>query len=527
MRATGYRTVDALVDWLTDPSQPPIRRAEPADAPATPRRPRTDDRPAVRRDARRSLPRRDPVREPLGSPPLLRVRPVRRHVARRARRLRRERVQRLRGLVDGIGRAERSSSSRSSAGSRTGSATRPRPAARSSTGGSAANLTALVCAREARAGVDAATTSSSTSPTRRTRRSHARAHPRLPTRPGARASRWATTCGSSRRRSPPRSTADEARGPACRSSSSRTRGATSSGAIDPLDGARRASAASTVVWLHVDAAYGGFAVLTERGRARARRDRARRLDHARPAQVALPAVRVRLPARARRPGASRRVRDQLRLPPRRGARERRGELRRPRPAAEPLVARVQALALAAHVRARRIPRRDRRMPRPGRAGATAPIEASDRLELVAPPSLGTICFRRQTARTTSVTARARRGARGRAASASSPRRACTGAPRCGSASSTTRARPPTSSRCWRSSSPRSPVAAASLTERDQVFGPRRAAVRPARADRGAGSSTRFRRSDARAARETVVERWETNRDFYVVEDGTVDVTGRR
>jgi hypothetical protein len=30
MRATGYRTVDALVDWLADPEQPPIRRAEPA-----------------------------------------------------------------------------------------------------------------------------------------------------------------------------------------------------------------------------------------------------------------------------------------------------------------------------------------------------------------------------------------------------------------------------------------------------------------------------------------------------------------
>jgi aromatic-L-amino-acid decarboxylase len=30
MRATGYRTVDALVDWLTDPEQPPIRHAEPA-----------------------------------------------------------------------------------------------------------------------------------------------------------------------------------------------------------------------------------------------------------------------------------------------------------------------------------------------------------------------------------------------------------------------------------------------------------------------------------------------------------------
>ena len=78
-------------------------------------------------------------------------------------------------------------------------------------------------------------------------------------------------------------------------------GATSAGAIDPL-GELASICRERGIWLHVDAAYGGFAVLTERGRAALDGIGARRLDHARPAQMAVPAVRVRLPARPRRAG---------------------------------------------------------------------------------------------------------------------------------------------------------------------------------------------------------------------------------
>ena len=61
---------------------------------------------AVRSGARGALPRRPPVHEPHRPPALLRVRAVRRDLAGSARRLRRERVQRLRGLVDGVGRPD-------------------------------------------------------------------------------------------------------------------------------------------------------------------------------------------------------------------------------------------------------------------------------------------------------------------------------------------------------------------------------------------------------------------------------------
>ncbi len=67
------------------------------------------------------------------------------------------------------------------------------------------------------------------------------------------------------------------------------------------------------------------------------------------------------------------------------------------------------------------------------------VESSDSLELLRPPSLGIVCFRRRfdgrtRTRRSGATQRSHRGARGERASASSLRRGCTGASRCGSAS---------------------------------------------------------------------------------------------
>ena len=69
-------------------------------------------------------------------------------------------------------------------------------------------------------------------------------------------------------------------------------GTTNTGAIDPLEELADLCA-ELGLWLHVDAAYGGFAVLTARGRAAlAGIERADSVAHG-PAQVALPADRVR------------------------------------------------------------------------------------------------------------------------------------------------------------------------------------------------------------------------------------------
>ena len=147
-------------------------------------------------------------------------------------------------------------------------------------------------------------------------------------------------------------------------------GATNSGAVDPLPELADLCA-ERKVWFHVDAAYGGFAVLAERGRSTARRDRARRLDHARSPQVALPTVRVRLPARAGRAPAQARVPDHAGLPARSRRARPRGELLRPRPPADPHGAGVQGLGLGPVLRARCIPQGDRPDVRPRGAGAAA------------------------------------------------------------------------------------------------------------------------------------------------------------
>src|SRR4051812_37646426 len=83
---------------------------------------------------------------------------------------------------------------------------------------------------------------------------------------------------------------------------------------------------------------------------------------------------MRLPARARRAQAAQRLPDNARLP--RGLRRRRrggGELRRPGAAADPHLARAEALDLAALLRARCVQERDRALARPRR-----PRRATDR-----------------------------------------------------------------------------------------------------------------------------------------------------
>src|SRR4051812_18270709 len=99
------------------PHRRPARRlARAGGAAAAPRDARRDARAparaaaraarALRADPRRPRARRPPVRQPRRSPRLLRLRTVRRHVAGRARRPDRERLQPLRRLLDGVGRPE-------------------------------------------------------------------------------------------------------------------------------------------------------------------------------------------------------------------------------------------------------------------------------------------------------------------------------------------------------------------------------------------------------------------------------------
>ena len=106
MRALGYRTVDMLVARLTDPTIPPLRRATPAEMRARlsgpPPQEGQDFEAIIERLERDVL----PFMSRGDHPGLLRVHPVLRHVAGRARRLRGERLQRLRRLVDGVRRPD-------------------------------------------------------------------------------------------------------------------------------------------------------------------------------------------------------------------------------------------------------------------------------------------------------------------------------------------------------------------------------------------------------------------------------------
>ena len=79
-------------------------------------------------------------------------------------------------------------------------------------------------------------------------------------------------------------------------------GTTNTGSVDPLNEIADICASETL-WLHVDAAYAGFAALTAEGKAKLRGIETRRQSHARSAQMALRSVRVRMPDGARSGGA--------------------------------------------------------------------------------------------------------------------------------------------------------------------------------------------------------------------------------
>jgi aromatic-L-amino-acid/L-tryptophan decarboxylase len=150
------------------------------------------------------------------------------------------------------------------------------------------------------------------------------------------------------------------------------------------------------------------------------------------------------------------------------------------------------------------------------------IEASDRLELVAPPSLGTICFRRTDGDDETLT---------------DGLVAALEASGLGFVSSTRVHGRPALRLCILNHTSTAddveqvlaflesaePVAAGFVTERD-------AGVRPtlplfARLEAGEAEALASLSTERRvAAGGTVVARWDTSRDFYVVERGTVDVT---
>ncbi len=143
-------------------------------------------------------------------------------------------------------------------------------------------------------------------------------------------------------------------------------GATNTGAVDPLP-AIAAICRERGAWFHVDAAYGGFAVLADAGRAQleglALADSITLDPHKwlyQPYECGCLLVRAG-------PALGRRLRDHPGLPERRGRASRRDQLLRPRHAAEPLVAGAQDLGLDPLLRPRRVSAGDRALARARRA----------------------------------------------------------------------------------------------------------------------------------------------------------------
>ncbi len=214
---------------------------------------------------------------------------------------------------------------------------------------------------------------------------------------------------------------------------SATGGGTNTGAVDPLPEILTICR-DRGAWFHVDAAYGGFSVLDPRGREQLHGlDLAdsitldphkwlyqpyecgcllvRRGEFLRNAFVITPG----LPARGRGPRA-------------------RGELLRPRHAAQPHVTGFQGLGLVAVLRARRLPPRDRPQPRPRRArraAASKPATSSSSRPSRPLGSSASAVSSRTATKRLSTRDSCRRSRR--AGSGWCPPRACTGATRSGCA----------------------------------------------------------------------------------------------
>ena len=516
MRAAGYRTVDALVEWLSDTSEPAIRRARPDDL----RRRIGGPAPAVG----------EPFSEVLAG--LFRdVIPF----ASRSAHPRFFAFVPFAGTWPGALGDFVASACNFYAGSWMEAAGPtqleleilgwfkdwvgfpPEAAGSLVTGGSAANLAALACAREARAGSmrDGLVVYVSD----QTHSSIARGARLLGFRP---AQVRVLPVGDDLRLEPATLAAAidadiaEGRHPFFVAANA---GATSTGAIDPLR-ELAALCREKGIWFHIDAAYGGFAVLTDRGR--------RALDG-----IALA--------------------DSLTLDPHKW-------LYQPYECGCLLVRDGSALRAAFEISSDYLrdaePRTDEvnfadlglQLSRSSRAFklwlslrtfgldafrtaidecldltefARRSIDGSDRLELVAPPSLGTICFRRtdraDETLTDGLVAALESSGLGFISSTRVHGRAVL---RLCILNHTSTAEDVARVLAFLESA--EPVAATPLTERDAGVGaaPLFSRLEPRESDLLVSFSSERRAVSG----ETLLERWDTSRDFYVIEHGTVDVT---